>query len=164
MIKFSYRMFGVVGVFLFCLVSANGGNFALAKDEADDIPLALKGYDPVAYFTMGKPVRGKSEFQHVFDDVRYHFVSVEHRTQFRREPDRYVPQFSGLCSMGLGAKGYKVEANPEFWAIHNDRLYLTQRDFGPPIFKKSPKRWAAAATNHIKELKDAPVGSGISWW
>ena len=139
MIKFSYRVFGIVGVFFCYLLLVDGAPFAQTKAKADDVRLALKGYDPVAYFTMGKPVQGIAEFQHVFDGVRYHFVSGEHRLLFRREPDRYMPQFSGLCSMGLGAKGYKVEANPENWAIHNGRLYLTQRDFGPPIFKKSPK-------------------------
>lgn len=163
MLKRAMHFFGFIAL-LFCFLSVNSQLFAQAKGMADDIQLAIKGYDPVAYFTMGKPIKGSSKFRHVFDDVRYHFVSEKHLRLFRREPDRYIPQFKGLCSMGLGAKGYKVVANPENWAIHNGRLYLTQRHFGPPIFKKSPDRWAAAAANHIKELEDAPVGTGISWW
>ncbi len=36
--------------------------------------LAIKGYDPVAYFTMGRPVQGEPEFEHTVDDVRYRFA------------------------------------------------------------------------------------------
>ena len=132
--------------------------------KSDEVRLAIKAYDPVAYFTMGRPVQGKSEFRYDMDGVRYQFVSSEHLKMFRRDPDRYAPRFRGLCAMGLGAKGYKVAANPEYWVIHEGRLYMTQRDFGPPIFKKSPERWVAAAATHLSELEDAPIGTGISWW
>lgn len=66
--------------------------------------------------------------------------------------------------MGLAAKGYKVTANPENWTIHQGRLYVTQRDFGPPIFRKDPKRWIASANVNVEALKDVPIGSALSWW
>lgn len=164
MIRESMDSFRVIGVCLFCLAYISGAAWAQATDPADKTPVAIKGYDPVAYFSMGRPMLGKPDLWHEVDDVRYNFASVEHLAQFREEPDRYLPRFGGLCAMGLGAKGYKVEANPENWAIHDGRLYLTQREFGPPIFKKSPNKWASAAVTHLQELKEAPVGTGISWW
>ena len=64
----------------------------------------------------------------------------------------------------LRAKGYKVEANPENWVIHNGQLYVTQRSFGPEIFRKAPDRWAIAAQASAQVLDTAQFGSGISWW
>ena len=131
---------------------------------AEEPRLGLKGYDPVAYFTIGKPTKGNAKFQDVLEDVRYHFVSAKHRELFRSDPDKYAPRYTGLCAMGLAAKGYKVEANPENWTIHKGQLYLTQRSFGPPIFRKAPDRWSEAAHKHVRVLNDAPIGSGISWF
>ena len=126
--------------------------------------LGLKGYDPVAYFTIGKPTKGNAKFQDLFEDVHYRFASAKHLKMFRTDPDKYAPRYTGLCAMGLGAKVYKVEANPENWTIHNGQLYLTQRSFGPPIFRKAPDKWSEAANKHVQVLKDAPIGTGISWW
>ncbi len=138
--------------------------FNTERAMAEELRLGLKGYDPVAYFTIGKPTKGNAKFQDLFEDVRYRFASAKHLDMFRTDPDKYAPRYTGLCAMGLGAKGYKVEANPENWTIHKGRLYLTQRSFGPPIFRKAPDRWLKAAQKHDRLLKDAPIGTGISWF
>jgi YHS domain-containing protein len=126
--------------------------------------LALKGYDPVAYFTMGRPVPGRPEFSFEVDDVVYQFATEEHLALFRSDPDHYAPRYGGLCTMGLAAKGYEVEANPENWVIHEGRLYVMQRSFGPAGFRKDPERWIAGANEQLAALKGAPIGSGLSWW
>ena len=152
------------------IISIVFGFFVLAlafnteRAMAEEPRLGLKGYDPVAYFTIGKPTKGNAKFEDAFEDVRYHFASAKHLKMFRADPDKYAPRYTGLCAMGLGAKGYKVEANPENWTIHKGQLYLTQRSFGPPIFAKAPDRWSKAAHKHVQLLKDAPIGSGISWY
>lgn len=138
--------------------------FGIERAVAAEPRLGLKGYDPVAYFTLGQPTKGNDTFQDIFEDVRYHFVSAKHLEMFRADPDKYAPRYTGLCAMGLGVKGYKVEANPKNWVIHKGQLYLTQRSFGPPLFRKAPERWSEAAHKHVQVLKDAPIGSGISWW
>lgn len=155
-----FRTAGLACAGLFCAVlSASAGQPQAAAER-----LALKGYDPVAYFTMGRPVQGKPEFEFAVDGVRYYFATAEHLEMFRKEPDRYAPQYQGLCAMGLGAKGYKVEADPNFWVIHEDRLYVTQRDFGPPAFKTDPKRWVTSADANVKALDELPIGSALAWW
>ena len=126
--------------------------------------LAIKGYDPVAYFTMGRPVQGEPEFEHTVDDVRYRFATAEHLEMFIEDPDRYVPQYRGLCAMGLGAKGYKVEANPENWVIYAGQLYVTQQEFGPTAFRTDPERWVSSANVYVQALAGLPIGSSLSWW
>ena len=108
---------------------AAGTAFAIGTSAAiaEDTPLAIKGYDPVAYFTLGKPTKGVPEFAFDWDDHRYLFVSAEHRDRFKADPVRYAPQFGNYCAMAL-AKGEIVIANPENWLVNDGKLYV----FGKP--------------------------------
>src|ERR1700730_14041422 len=63
------------------------------------IPLAIKGYDPVAYFADGKPTRGVPEFEYEWDRLRYRFSRAEHRKLFKADPARYPPQFGTCCAL-----------------------------------------------------------------
>jgi YHS domain-containing protein len=103
---------------------------------AADVPLAIKGYDPVAYFTLGKPTKGAPEFAYDWDDHRYLFVSTEHRDRFKADPVRYAPQFGNYCAMAL-AKGQIVVANPENWLISDGKLYVfgSPAPAGPVLFQ-----------------------------
>jgi len=57
--------------------------------------LAVKGYDVVAYFTMDKPVKGKSTFSIKWKDATWRFSSQEHLDLFKSSPERYAPQYGG---------------------------------------------------------------------
>jgi hypothetical protein len=57
--------------------------------------LAIKGYDPVAYFTLGKPVEGKKEFEYKWQDAKWHFANEDHLNLFTSDPDKYAPQYGG---------------------------------------------------------------------
>src|SRR2546423_3233974 len=81
-----------------------------------DKRVALKGYDPVSYFTKGRPEKGSAEFAAAFDGATYWFRNAEHRARFVADPDRYAPQFSGFCAINI-SRGQKYEADPEAWAI-----------------------------------------------
>src|SRR3954468_16896663 len=63
--------------------------------------LMLKGYDPVAYFTDGKPIPGKVDIAVQHDGVDYRFASEEHRKMFLADPQHYVPKYGGFCSQGI---------------------------------------------------------------
>jgi hypothetical protein len=95
---------------------------ATRSDEATD-RLAIKGYDPVAYFTERRPVPGKPEFELPWDGARWRFASAGHRDLFHADPDRYAPQYGGFCALGV-AFGQKVEIDPEAWTIVDGKLYL----------------------------------------
>ena len=63
--------------------------------------VAIKGYDPVAYFTLAKPTIGLAEFAYEWDEQRYFFVRAEHRDIFKADPVRYAPQFANFCAVAL---------------------------------------------------------------
>ena len=115
--------------------------FALANPispaVAADVPLAIKGYDPVAYFKLGKPTPGLPEFEHVWDERRYRFGDAGNRDLFKADPVRYAPQFGNFCAMAL-AKGMIVAADPENWLITDGRLYVfgSPAPAGPALFQK----------------------------
>ena len=90
---------------------------------ADGIRLVLKGYDPVAYFTEGKPVKGDPKYTYDWDEGRYYFSSEKHRTLFKADPDKYAPQFGGYCT-GSMSRGVRNEGDPEGWVINDGKLYV----------------------------------------
>jgi hypothetical protein len=104
---------------------------------ADKAPLAIKGYDPVAYFSMGKAVPGLPDLEYEWDEQRYRFARAEHRERFKADPARYAPRFANLCAMAL-TRGEITEANPEYWIISDGKLYLFGKAFGPSLFAKDP--------------------------
>jgi hypothetical protein len=130
--------------------------WAQESGQADAPRLALKGYDPVAYFTEGRPVQGKPEFEFAWDEARYRFASDQHMSMFRTDPDRYAPQFAGSCTIGM-SKGVKVEADPENWLISDGRLFVFRPSDGPARFQADARDIAAAADRNWEQLKDAPM-------
>ena len=59
---------------------------------------AIEGYDPVAYFTEGRPVEGASAFSHDWMGATWYFASAENRDRFAADPERYAPQYGGYCA------------------------------------------------------------------
>ena len=92
-------------------------------DPSAPLRVVLKGHDPVAYFTEGRPVKGSAEFKVDWDGERYLFSNAGNRNKFAANPDRYAPQFGGYCT-GTMARGARAEADPEAWIISDGRLYL----------------------------------------
>lgn len=114
--------------------------------------VALKGYDPISYFTDGKPEKGSSEFTFPFDDTTYWFKSAEHRDKFAADPERYAPQFDGFCTIQL-SRGLKVEADPEAWTITNGKLYVFSAKRGVPVFEQQPVAIADKARENWPKLR-----------
>jgi hypothetical protein len=123
----------VVG--LTTLVAACSFGIPLRSARAQGVPLAIKGYDPVAYFTDGRPVHGRPDIEYEWDDHRYRFSTTEHRELFKADPIRYAPQFGNFCAMAL-SKGELVEADPENWLISDGKLYIFGKVVGPGLFQR----------------------------
>jgi YHS domain-containing protein len=117
--------------------------------------LVLKGYDPVAYFTDGKPTPGKLEYEFLFDGARYRFASAQHLDQFKADPDRYAPQYAGSCASGI-ALGVKMEADPQYWLITDGKLFVFSVADGPDQMRADPAKMIATARDHWKTLANAP--------
>jgi YHS domain-containing protein len=85
--------------------------------------LAIRGYDPVAYFRDGGPRQGKPEFSVQHGGATWRFASAEHKALFQADPQRYLPAYGGFCAYGT-SRGYLVKIEPEAWSIVDGRLYL----------------------------------------
>lgn len=116
-------------------------------DKAAGPPVALKGYDVVSYFEDGKAVAGAAGFQADWDDARYQFTSARHKALFAESPERYTPQFSGLCATGVSL-GKKVVADPTIWKIVDGKLYvfysakaLEMAEQDPGLLTRSQQNW-----------------------
>ncbi len=85
--------------------------------------VAIRGTDPVAYFTEGEPRDGEAEFSHEWNGAEWRFASAENRDQFIADPERYAPQYGGYCAWAV-ANGYTASTVPEAWHIVDGKLYL----------------------------------------
>jgi YHS domain-containing protein len=85
--------------------------------------LAVSGYDPVAYFTEGKPVEGRSEFEYEWMGATWRFASKEHLETFKADPEAFAPQYGGYCAWAV-SQGYTASSDPEAWRIVDGKLYL----------------------------------------
>ena len=101
---------------------ASSGPYNSVSDSADGV-LMLKGYDPVAYFTLGKHTLGKREFKATHEGATFRFASDEHRMMFTKDPDRYVPQYGGFCANGI-VYGIPWGGDPDSWKVINGKLYI----------------------------------------
>jgi YHS domain-containing protein len=114
----------------------------------DKTGLALQGYDPVAYFTDGKPVKGDAKFTASYRGATYRFASDEHKKMFEADPAKYEPQFGGYC--GYAASINKISPiSPHFWQVLDGRLVLQHNNKAltlwnkdvPGNLKKADENW-----------------------
>ncbi|MEO8255620.1 MAG: YHS domain-containing (seleno)protein [Flavobacterium sp.] len=112
--------------------------------------LAIQGYDPVAYFTLKKAVKGKSIISATNEGVIYYFSSQANKDAFVKKPSSYEPQYGGWCAYAMGSSGEKVEINPETFKIVDGKLYL----FYNAYFSNTLKSWNKEEAN-LKVKADA---------
>lgn len=123
---------------LICLAIAFFISFtALGQQEADrrtkeynlDDHVAISGYDPVAYFTQNKAVKGNPANTFTYEGVQYHFSTKANLETFRKDPAKYEPAYGGWCAFAMGSAGQKVEIDPETFKVKDGRLYLFYNQF-----------------------------------
>jgi YHS domain-containing protein len=137
-----------LSAFLAAALLVFGGSPLAQSGGAKAPAVGLKGTDPVSYFNPGKPTNGASAINYDFDDVRYLFVSRKNRETFASNPERYSPQFGGLCATGL-SMGMKAESDPRIFRIVDGKLYVfsstearDMADKDPSLLRKSQEAWA----------------------
>ncbi|MPW36196.1 YHS domain-containing (seleno)protein [Vibrio sp. B1Z05] len=97
--------------------------FALDAVYSDFLGKAIKGYDPVAYFTMQKAQKGDKQYQYEWKDATWYFSSEENRNLFVANPEKYAPQYGGYCAWAV-SNGYTAKIDPNAWSIYEGKLYL----------------------------------------
>ncbi len=103
--------------------------------NVDQTGLALRGFDPVAYFETGKPTAGVATIAATVDGARYLFASEAHREAFLADPAKYLPQFGGYCAIGT-SYGEKVDTDPQTGRVVDGKLYLNYSPTVQALFDK----------------------------
>jgi len=129
-----------------------------AVAQAGEVRIALKGYDPVAYFTDERPIVGDPRYQYEWDGAVYRFASAQHLALFKADPDHYLPQYNNWCAASV-SKGEKVYGNPEYWLVVDGRLYLFGQPIGPSLMSKDAGMTSRAEENwpKVSGLPDPPL-------
>ncbi len=116
------RLFAAIWIAAFCLALPSSAA-AIAPVYSTYLGGAIRGYDPVAYFTEKKPVQGKSAFSHKWKGATWYFASGKNRDLFRAAPEKYAPRYGGYCAYAV-SQGYTASIVPEAWKIVDGKLYL----------------------------------------
>lgn len=109
-----------------CLFLLFGIAFVDAKPPVNQSlfgKVAIKSYDPVAYFTDGKPVEGEKAHSHKWNGATWRFSSEANRKLFAAAPETYAPQYGGYCAWAV-SQGDTAPIDPTQWTIHEKKLYL----------------------------------------
>ncbi len=115
---------------------------------------AIRGYDPVAYFTEGRAVKGTESITAKHDGGTYHFASKENRKLFKADPKRYAPLYGGYCAYAM-SKGFVVKTDPHAFHVHEDRLYLNYSLAVRKTWLKKKEAYIVKANRHwAKKLAD----------
>lgn len=134
-------------------------NFALAQSNTSarkqqfnlENNVAIQGYDPVAYFTQNKAVKGSSANSVTYKNVTYRFATPADKEAFQKNPDQYEPQYGGWCAYAMGATGEKVEIDPETFKVKDGKLYLFYHSF----LNNTLPKWNKDETNLHKKADDS---------
>jgi YHS domain-containing protein len=139
------------------LLAGCGVKLATVKD-AQDRDLMLLGHDPVAYFTVGKPVKGDPRIAAEHDGVWYYFSTRENVETFRKQPGKFVPQYGAFCASGA-AYGVKLGSDPTEFAIRNGRLFIFGDVLGREYWEVDPD-WHV---KHADQMWPEAGASGHRW-
>jgi hypothetical protein len=108
---------------LFGSASAFGADPVFIEATTDGQRAAIRGYDAVAYHTIGAPVLGSVDFTHQWRGATWRFATAANRDLFAKTPEKYAPQYGGYCAFGT-SRGYKVSTQPDQFAVVGGKLYL----------------------------------------
>jgi YHS domain-containing protein len=116
--------------------------------------LAIDGYDTVAYFTEGRPVKGNARYATEYQGAEWRFSSQQNLDAFLADPEAYAPRFGGYCAYAV-AQGETASAEPDLWTIHDGRLYLnfsrrvneTWRANREEFIEQANRNWPAVLGN-----------------
>jgi hypothetical protein len=110
-----------IAAWLMLAATAHAGTVPVVTDPLSGV--AIDGYDPVTYFVEAEPRLGLPDYEYVWEDVSWYFVSAANRDVFARNPTVYAPQYGGHCVMSL-SRGYLSDGKPRLFAIEALKLYF----------------------------------------
>jgi YHS domain-containing protein len=141
--------------FLFSLglmLSLSIFGFAQASNTFSTGAGAIKGYDPVAYFTDHQPVKGNTAYKYEWNGATWYFASRDHLSKFKANPTKYAPQYGGYCAYGM-ANDHKAPIDADAWSIIDGKLYLNYSTGVQKSWKKDEKSMIIKADANWAKLK-----------
>ena len=123
--KLDLLAFLSIFVLLVVFVAVPAKANAKSAVNIDKKGVAIKGYDPVAYFTMSKPMKGKKDFEASWMGASWLFASAGNRVMFQGEPEKYAPRYGGYCAYGVATNSL-FDINPKAWTVYKGHLYLNK--------------------------------------
>jgi YHS domain-containing protein len=117
--KFLFTFF-VISIFS---LGANAQSSSDAPVFYQDKGIAIKGYDPVAYFTEKKAMPGDQAIAYEWAGTKWQFISKDNMELFKKNPEKYAPQYGGFCAYGV-SENHKSPTDPNAWTVVGDKLYL----------------------------------------
>jgi len=139
---------------LFGLMLASQLAFAGEFFEVDGV--ALRGYDPVAYFELGKPTPGLMPLRHEFRGSVFLFASEANQKKFAADPEKYAPQYGGFCALGT-ANGYKVKTEPDAFKVVDGKLYLNYNRKVLDMWTQDQAGYISRANKNWPEVSKMPM-------
>ncbi len=124
--------------------------------NVNDKGVIMEGYDPVAYFTDKQPVKGDASFTAQYEGATYWFASAEHAEMFKKEPQKYAPQYGAFCGYAVSV-GKLRPVDPTIYQIENGRLILQHTQEAYRLFNKNlqesvnkaDKNWPGIVSSHV---------------
>jgi YHS domain-containing protein len=126
------------------LLVAGFGSVAVGKSAMGEV--AIKGYDTVAYFTMGKALQGNNSFTFPWHGMTWHFSTKANRDLFAANPEKYAPQYDGYCAWAM-SENRKAVTDPEVWKIVDGKLYLN-------CSQSAYEKWSKDIPGNIKKADE----------
>lgn len=119
---------------------------------------ALKGYDPVAYFTAGEATPGTDQYTYRWQGASYRFASSDNLERFKSDPEKYLPQYGGYCAYAMSLNRI-ADIDPDRWAIVEEKLYLNNNFFAHTLWSvnksgniaSADKNWAVWPKTAVSE-------------
>ena len=135
--KAGLPVFGILAVLMISAVASAG-----SVNESEGV--ALKGYDPVAYFTEHRAAKGSDQFTALYQGATYKFESAANRDAFKANPAKYEPQYGGYCAYGV-AGGHKADITPEAFTVVDGKLCLNYNKAVRFIWKRDTQGYISKA-------------------
>jgi hypothetical protein len=123
-----------------------------AAGAAGESGLAIKGYDPVAYFIEGHPLMGSESFEYQWKGAKWRFLDAGNRDQFAAHPERYAPQYGGYSAYAVSS-GELAAADPTVFSIVDEKLYLNGSRETRELWLRAMPSYISSANRHWPELE-----------
>lgn len=171
--RFFKRLFAgmIVLLALLTTVMASGQKYnGRFLNNVDANGVIIDGYDPVAFFTDNKPVKGDPQYQYTYEEAVYHFASQEHLDLFKANPEKYKPQFGAWCAYAVSL-GRTAPIDVNTFSIINGRLVIQHNQKAVNGWNKDPqgnikladKYWPRVTANGGKQIKTGESKGWIIW-